>query len=120
MVGRGYSARANGRVGLAVLRVIARVAAGASQVLVGWCQRSSFPHVWGWPGREQICLIPAERSMRSKSAAPLRARRPVKQLPLSFMTWAGRPHSCTALVKASQVTLAVGPVSTRTATRARE
>ena len=43
---------------------------------MGWCQRSSFPHVWGWPGREQICLIPAERSMRSKSAAPLRARRP--------------------------------------------
>jgi len=31
VVGRGYSARANGRVGPAVLRVIARVAAGAAR-----------------------------------------------------------------------------------------
>jgi hypothetical protein len=28
--------------------------------------------------------------MRSKSAAPLRASRPMKQLPLSFMTWGGQ------------------------------
>jgi hypothetical protein len=44
----------------------------------------------------------------------------VKQLPLSFMTRAGRPQSATAAVNASQAAVAEGPVSTRAATRARE
>ena len=91
-----------------------------SQALVVWCERSSFPQVWGWAGREHRCCTPSERSIRSKSASPLRLRRPVKQLPLSLMTRAGRPQSWAAAVKASHATLAVGPVSTRAATRARE
>jgi hypothetical protein len=45
-----------------------------------------FPAGLGMAGPRADLLIPAERSMRSKSAAPFRARRPVKQLPLSFMT----------------------------------
>jgi hypothetical protein len=72
------------------------------------------------PGREQICVMPIDRSIRSKSAAPCLASRPVKQLPLSLMTCAGSPHSSTAVLKASQAARAVGPVSTRTATSARE
>ena len=91
-----------------------------SQALVVWWERSSFPQVWGWPGREQICLMPRRAQHAFEVGCAVRASRPVKQLPLSFMTRAGRPHSCTALVKASQATLAVGPVSTRAATRARE
>ena len=60
--------------------------------------------------------------MRSKAASPLplATNRPVKQVPLSDMTWAGNPQSVAPEHNASHAPAPVGPGHTLAATSSRE